>query len=213
MPYLIAASPLVKIYLPEWYERLEANPSLIEDSKTDFEFWVDTGTRSIKIPFNKPLLVTDVDLYRYLVGGTTGSESTATNIFGIVAFDPKIDMVSVTDELAQLDAIISDDPKERAAAAKKAERIRKDASAKVADTRAAVRKMSEERIKRAIRFNHNNLIKQWQDNEERKVGRYPPSMSELLGAMAIKPEIEARDKKTQNVQAKMGDILKTSYAG
>lgn len=213
MPYYIAASPLVKIYLPEWYDRLEANPELIYDMETSFDFWVDTGTRSVKVAFNVPQMESNVDLFRYLTGGKTGSESTATNIYGIVAFDPQIDMVSTFDQLAQLDAFTSDDPAKVKAAAKKRDKIRAETQGKIQSTRANVHKMSKERILRAIRFNHNNLIKQWQTNEEMKLGKYPPSMSELLGAMAIKPEIEARDQKTHKVQEKMGDILRTSYVG
>lgn len=213
MPYYIAASPLVKIYLTEWHDRLQEDPELINDDKTPFEFMIDTGIRSIRVKFNEPQLETDPNIYRYLVGGMTGSDATGTNVYGIVPFDPQIDMVSTLDQMAQLEALVSDDPKEVARAHKRREKMQVETAAKIKATRTKVKLASEERIKRHIRFNHNNLLKQWQDNAERNVGKYPPSVSELIGAFAIKGEIAAREAKTAHVQKQMESVLNMRTVG
>ncbi len=60
--YVIAASPLVKIYLKDWEDRLTENPDLIFDDDpanpdNKFSFSVATGTSGFKLDFNRPMLV------------------------------------------------------------------------------------------------------------------------------------------------------------
>ena len=55
--YVIASSPLVKVYLKEWEDRLTEDPDLIFDEETKFRFSVSTGTSAFILDFNKPMLV------------------------------------------------------------------------------------------------------------------------------------------------------------
>lgn len=55
--YVIAASPLVKIYLREWEDRLTEDPDLIFKEDDKFKFSVATGTSAFVLDFNKPMLV------------------------------------------------------------------------------------------------------------------------------------------------------------
>lgn len=205
--YVICATPLVKIFLREWHDRLLEDPELIKDFETPFEFTAVTGTRGFKLKFNTPMQVNDNDLYKWLVGGNTGAESKDTDIYGIVPFDPKIDMATTLDELSVLEDFVSDDPKKAAAAAKKRDAMRKEAANKIKATRERVREASETRVRRAIRFNHNNLIKQWQTNEEMKMGKYPPSVAEMLGAHAIDKEISDAKNRGSELKKRMSDLM------
>lgn len=203
--YFIAASPLVKIFLPEWHDRLQANPDLIYDTETPFEFTVSTGTRGIRVKFMTPMQVHGPDekqnaaMYKWLTGGATGSESRDTDIYGIVKFDPKIDMVSMFDELAMLD----DDPSKAKDAAAK----RKAAKDAMKSTHEQARKASDIRIIRALKFNHNNLMKQWQTNEEMKLGKHKPSISETIGMYALRQEIEAKESKSKDLHERVSKLM------
>ncbi len=55
--YIISASPLVKIYLKEWEERLTEDPDLIFKDDDKFSFSIPTGIQAFKVDFNRPMLV------------------------------------------------------------------------------------------------------------------------------------------------------------
>ena len=212
--YYIAASPLVKIFLPEWTERLEQDPDLIYDKETPFEFDVDTGSRSIKVAFNKPQSPPgakyddQVNIFNYLTGGLTGANSRATDCYGIVHFNPDVDMISAMDQMATMNELImSEDPKVQAEVLRRRQLEQKNIIAKIKATRAQVLKRSEERIMRHAKMNYNNLIKQWQTNEESNLGKYPPSFSELMASYALRDNIQVAENKNAKIKAKMNQMM------
>lgn len=216
MFYFICASPLVKIYLPEWHRRLEENPELIFDYETPFEFTIATGTSGIRVKFNTPQQVTGPDQrqnesrYLWLTGGPQGTECQETDHYGIVQFNPKLDMAETFDALQQLDDYVSEDEKKVKAAKKKAAALREEARDKMRSARDAVRIASEARVKRAIKFNHNNLIRQWQLNEEMKLGKYPPSISEMLGAHAIDQELQNEESRKAELKKRTSRLMQNT---
>jgi len=217
MALFIAASPLVKIFLPEWHDRLMDDPQLINDYDTPFDFWVNTGTQSIKIQFMKPQQVTGRDqnqnqsIFNWLTGANSIQHE--SDIYGIVEFDPKVDLIQTYDQLGVLDDFISDDPKKVKKAKEEREKLALETKNRVREAHALVRKASEKRIKQAIRLNHNNLIAQWKTNEEMKLGKYPPSISELMGAEAIAMEIEKSSAKSAKVMGRFNELMQQNPAG
>lgn len=221
MAYFIAASPLVKIYLPEWHDRLLEEPDLIHDYKTPFSFVVDTGSTGIRVNFNTPQQVHGGDdkqnrsVHHWLTGGPDGHLARDSDIYGIVEFNPQMDLVETMDQFSQMDQILAMGEltkKEAAEEAAKLHEQRKFAAAKLHAARERVKKLSEERIRRAIRFNHNNLIKQWQTNEEMKMGKYPPSITEMLGAGAIEGEIAKSDAKNRKARDRFNELMSHTQA-
>ncbi len=236
--YVIATSPLVKIYLPEWAERLTENPDLIFDHETKFSFSVSTGTSGFKLDFNKPMLVfkpvpgssyqaddgrserliqlpnanmqsegKEIEaLYGWLTG-ETGHSRLETDIYGIVPFDPGMDVVDRIDQMAALEALLSGDPKQAVKAKRDLEKIQADTAKRIAEAREKVRKDSEVRIKRAMKVSHNNLIRQWQHNSEAGLGKYPPSLAEALGAHALDAELKAKAEKGKALYGKMDELM------
>jgi len=211
--YFIAASPLVKIFLPEWEERLEENPDLIFDSATPFEFDVDTGSRCVRVQFNKPMAPPgrgydeQVNVFNFLTGGVTGANSRATDLYGIVHFNPQVDMVSAMDSMAMMDEMLSDDPKVQLAIQKKRMLEQKAMVEKIKATRQQVVARSQARIIRHAKMNHNNLIAQWQRNEENKMGKYPPSFTELMGSYVLRDEIKKSENKQAKIKSRMNQIM------
>lgn len=212
MPYVICPSPLAKIYLPEWHDRLLDNPELIYDNKSDFIFDIVTGTRAIKIRFNKPVALggaNDKDIAQ-LFGWLTGEIGTSqheTDIYGIVEYNPGVDLVERQEEIAQLDDLVSDDPKAVAAAQKRVAEIQADTQNRLRAMKEGLVKKAEVRIKRAMKTVHNNLVRQWQINEEQKMGKYPASISEMLGAFALDKEIKASEAKGSKLKSRMNEMM------
>lgn len=238
--YIISASPLVKVYLTEWHERLKENPELIFDATTPFSFSIPSGIQAFRVDFNKPMLVKkpkpgsyeqankgksaelielpgasvvsegkEIEtLYNWLTG-EAGLSYHETDIFGCVPFDPGFDVVERVDQMAAYEALLSGDPKEALKAKKELDKIQQDTAKRVAEARHKVKAASEARIKRAMRTVHNNLIKQWQHNQEMKLGKYPPSISEALGKIALSAELKekaSRNKLQGDVEAMMTGV-------
>ena len=153
MALFIAASPLVKIFLPEWHDRLMDDPALINDFDTEFEFFVNTGTQNIRVQFNKPQQVTGRDqnqnqsIFNWLTGANSIQHE--SDIYGIVEFDPKVDLIQTYDQLNVLDDFLSDDPKKVKAAKLERDRLAAETRDKVRNAHASVRLASEKRIKQA----------------------------------------------------------------
>lgn len=210
--YVICASPLVKMYLTEWHERLLDKPDLIYDATEDFTFDIPRGCSATKIRFNKPIAINGRDdkeievLYQWLIG-ESGHSYHETDLYGVVPFDPGVDLVERQDEVAQYENLMSEDPKAIAKAQKKIAEIQMDTARRLKTMREAVKASSEARILRAAKTVHNNLIRQWQLNEEQKMGKYPPSISEMLGAHALDKQIKASAAKGSALKSRMNDLM------
>lgn len=131
--------------------------------------------------------------FNYLTGQGGGVASRQTDPFGIVPFDPDNSIVRSFEELSLMDDLVSDDPVKSEAAKKRLIESRIAAAKRQKDAYHDLLEAAEARIKRHLRSTHNNLMKQWQTNEEQKLGKYPPSLSERLGFKVLDPEIKAKD--------------------
>lgn len=250
--YFIAPSPLIKICLPEWEKRLEKDPSLLFDTKTPFEFDIDTGSRTFRIKFNTPtpiifgdpkwvadkqdfvsekvqsskivplrretaIYVRDTrDLestWNYLTGSGGGTMARQTDPFGIVAFDPENAIVNNFEEMGAIDDLLSEDPVIQAQAREKMLAARIAAARRQRDAYKGLVDLADERIRRSLRGKHNNLIAQWQRNEENKLGRYAPSLAERLGFKVLEKEIRQRDEESAESVAIGNEMLNKKYMG
>lgn len=131
--------------------------------------------------------------FNYLTGQSGGQSARQTDPFGMVPFDPDNSIVRSFEELGLMDDLLSNDPKTAAAARELLIESRIKAATKQRLTYKALLESSEDRIKRHLRMTHNNLMAQWQANEENKIGKYPPSLSERLGFKVLDPEIKEKD--------------------
>lgn len=146
-------------------------------------------------------------LFDWLVGDEVADRPTETDLYGIVAFDPKIDLVSTQDRMALLELQVSDDPTEAARAKDELAKLQMDTAQRIKATRFEVRQRADKRVRRAMRTIHNNLIRQWQINEEQKLGKYPPSITEMLGARVLNDEIEKAAAKGAKIKENMNKLM------
>lgn len=211
--FVIAACPLVKVFLPEWHERLLEDPDTMMKDE-DFSFDVPRGTCAFRVRFNQPVEVSGrndsevLNIYNWLTGGYDGREFPETDSWGLVPYEPKIDLARRLDEMARLEVFTEDENAKTAAKAQKdLARIRKEAKEAMLFAREDAKAKSEARIVRAMRINHNNLVKQWQLNEEQKMGKYPPSPSEMLGAHALANQIQAANAKRAAIMDRMSKLM------
>lgn len=131
--------------------------------------------------------------FNYLTGHGGGSVARQSDCFGIVPFDPDNALSRNFDELSLVDDLMSDDPAKVEAAKNNLIASRIAAVKKHRATVTGLKKQSETRILSHLRHKHNNLIAQWKRNEEMKMGKYPPSLSERLGYFVLDKEIKARE--------------------
>ncbi len=215
--YVIAASPLVKCYLKEWHDSLLENPDLIYDMATPFSFDVPRGCSAFKVDFNKPMAVRGADdkqietLFGWLTG-ESGQSYHETDIYGLVSFDPGVDLVDRVDQMAFLEALATGDPAEAVKAKKELDKIQKDTATRIQEMRAKVKIASELRVKRAMKTVHNNLIRQWAINKEQNLGKYPPSISEAVGAHALDKELKAKAEKGKALLGRIDTMMAETSA-
>lgn len=145
-------------------------------------------------------------LYGWLVG-EAGQSYHETDIFGCVPFEPGFNVLDRVDQMAAFEALLAGDSKEALKAKRELDKIQQDTALKIATARAKVIKDSEFRIKRAMKTVHNNLIRQWEINKESNLGKYPPSISEILGAHALDTELKAKAEKGKALYGKMSQLL------
>jgi hypothetical protein len=137
-----------------------------------------------------------ISTFNYLTGLTGGLSARQTDPYGIVPFDPQNSIVDNFAEMGLIDDLVSGDPKKEEAARKQ---LIENRLLKAKQARGAYKDLcdlAEERIRRSLRAKHNNLIAQWQRNEENQLGRYPPSLAERLGFKMLEKEIKEREKES-----------------
>lgn len=219
--FVIAASPLTKAFLRDWSDRLQLEPDLIFKQDIEFSFIVPRGTGPIKLEYNKPTPVasllrgnpSDKDiltLYNWLIGGSDGLQTQETDVFGIVPYEPGFDPVREMQSLADLENFVSDDPKKVAAAKKRQADKQKEIAAAIKNLKTSSKSAADARVLRHMKWAHNNLIKQWQLNDEMKLGKHQPSTTEMLGAHALSDIIKKADEKARVLKDRMNEIMKTT---
>ncbi len=151
--------------------------------------------------------------FNFLTGQGGGVAARQTDSYGIVAFDPENSIVRNFEELGLVDDLLSDDPQKAAAAKDRLVATKLAAAKRQRDVYQTLVEKSEERIKRHLRMTHNNLMAQWQKNEEQKLGKYPPSLSERLGFKVLDPEIKAKDDMTAETARIANEMMQRKVVG
>lgn len=215
--YVVQASPLSKLFMHGWAEKLEADPHLIFD-QTPFEVSIPKTNGAIKLVHNKPVHITKLEppqpsrvkdeynvddlegMVLWLIGGEDGQRSEETDIYGVVGLD--IDM-DVSGSLADVALFDPDSKEDKAKAQKKFAEVQNDLVKKTKTALTSARERADWRVKRAMRNTHLNLMKQYETLKTEGKGVYAPSVAEAIGAFVLKQEIE---KSSEN-RRKMVEML------
>lgn len=222
MRYVIAACPLTKIFItskslvdpetgkPEsWQDRCMRDYQIIENVEEPFDFAIPGADGAIPFSYNIPQLLTPTAnssveaRFEIIAGGADGMRSPEYDIYGVVAYDLKHDIVAKMHELNML----------RLQGGTKGEvKSKIDAITKAIDKETSVArdkaiKASYAKVQRAIARNHHYLETQWQKNMERGGSKYLPSITERLGAISIRDMISRQRAKKQNAMTEFSRIM------
>lgn len=190
--YLIQASPLSRIFLPEWHDRCLADPKLLS-SKDPFTMRIPRPCGSIELTHNKPTLAASLlektkerevteDEISPLVLWLTGEQNTETDIYGIV--DVPI-QDSVADAIMAL--IYEGDDKKRI---NLIEETRKQMAKGIVSARAR----ADARVMRACGKMYNVIKSTVEAMKKDGKGIYSPSYAEALAMEIMKETIAIRRK-------------------
>lgn len=151
--------------------------------------------------------------WKFLTGEGGGMLARQTDPFGIVAFDPENAIVNNFEEMSFVDELLSADPQVASAAREKMITARLESAKRHKAVYAELVEKADERIRRSLRSKHNNLIAQWQRNEENKLGRYAPSIAERCGFKVLEKEINQRDKDSAAAVEIGNEMMNKKYMG
>lgn len=215
--YVVQASPLSKLFMHGWAEKLEANPELIFDP-TPFEVSIPKTNGAIKLTHNKPVHITKLEppqpsrikdeynvddlegMVLWLIGGEDGERNEETDIYGVVGLNLDMDVSGALADVALFDPESKDDKNK---AAKKFAEIQNELVKKTKGALDVAKEKADWRVKRAMRNTHLNLMKQYETLKTEGKGVYAPSVAEAIGAFVLKSEI---DRSSQN-RRKMVEML------
>lgn len=190
--YVVQASPLTRIFLPEWHDRCLADPKLLM-SQEPFLVRVPRPTGSIELVHNKPTLATSLlvrskerevteDEVSPLVLWLTGEQNTETDIYGIVD-------VPIQDNVADaiMALIYEGDDKKRVKLIEETRRT-------MAKGIVTARERADARVMRACGKMYSVVKATVEDMKKNGKGVYSPSYAEALALEVMKDTISQRRK-------------------
>lgn len=225
MTYIVQASPLTKIFMPEWERKCIDDPTLIEASSPGlFKVRVKRPIGGLVLEHLKPRHVTTLlprlttmpdgakmvtrkveeDEVSPLLKWLTDPASEETDVWGVVEIEIGNQFEDAMTELIGL-ALQGGTDEEQAAVLKRQIAIQRDVAKSMSVRIAEARKVADERVKRALRITHNNLIKSWEALVGDGKGRYEPSAQESLGYRVLKFEIERRTASQKAINQEMAE--------
>lgn len=198
--FVVCLTPLAKIFQPKYHKELTESPNSILEEK-DFSMIVTKPSGAIHFEFRKPRLITDPSVLQWLTGGPDGDRCAETNYTGLV-YAPVQD--DIMESVAAVTAAMAEDPEK---GRKVQEQVSKTMMGRYKERIAGVKKMSEDRVMRTIKFVYTNLQKQYQLNKENNMGLYQPSETELLCTFALQAQLAESEDKRKEITKKFQDIL------
>jgi hypothetical protein len=190
--YLVQASPLTRIFLPEWHDLCLSDPSLLMKTEP-FLVRIPRPSGAVELIHNKPILASallprskerDVteDEVSPLVLWLTGEQVSETDIYGVV--DVPI-QENVADAIMSL--IYENDDKKRF---KLIEETRKQMAKGIT----TARERADARVMRACGKMYSIVKTTVEDMKKNGKGVYSPSYSEALALEVMKDTIAQRRK-------------------
>jgi len=198
--FVVCLTPLAKIFQPRYHKELTENPSAITE-ESQFTIIVTKPSGAVHCDYKKPKLISDPSLLQWLTGGPEGDRCAETNYTGLV-YAPVQD--DIMESVAAVTAAMAESPEKGAKAqAEVSKKMMNKYSSKIE----GVKKLSEERVMRTIKFVYGNLQKQYQINKENNMGMYQPSETELLCTFALQAQLASSEEKRREITKKFQDIL------
>lgn len=208
--YIVQASPLTKIFLPEWRDRCLENPELIADTKP-FEINIPRPCGDIQLTHMVPVIATTL-IPRSMLDAQSG-KSTRLKIEENVA-DPLIawlteennsetdpwGVVAIPIETNVADAVMTlIHEKDGAKAGKK---LISEIHAKLQSDIIGARERADARVRRHCQKTYNTILETANELRKSGKGQYAPSVTEALALEILRDQIAVRrkaDSRTQQI--------------
>lgn len=199
--YVVQASPLTRIFLPEWHDRCLGDPKLLLDPEP-FMIRIPRATGSIELMHNKPTLASSLlvrtkerevteDEVSPLVLWLTGEQNTETDIYGVV--DVPI-QENVADAIMAL--LYEGDDKKR-------DKLILETRKSMAKGIVTARKRADDRVMRACGKMYSVVKATVEDMKKNGKGVYSPSYAEALALEVMKDVIAQRRKPDERAASLM----------
>lgn len=201
MSYLLQASPLTRLFIPEWHQRLLVNPGLIMSSET-FKVHIPRPVGAIELWHGKPILASTLtprsktrevteDEVTPLVQWLVNEQNAETDIWGVVE-------IPVQNDIADAIMLLIQDGND-----KEHQKLLADTRAKMASAIIEGRKKADERVKRACGKMYNIVKATVDEYQKNNKGIYSPSYSEALAMEVMKSTIKERRQPDQKAAEMM----------
>lgn len=222
MFYVICASPLAKIFQTSkrggesFQQKCMENPEIVFDEKFPFDVLVNRPCGGIRLQYNRPHPISARDdketlnLFNYLTGGEDGMRCPETDKYGIAPlYLGDSDMTQITADIVslQMEMAGTEDPNYKAQILQQIQRYNAQIAETMVFARKRAREIADQRVLRAIRNTHRNLMKQWKHNKESGNGLYNPSATEFLGAIILEKELAKKHTISQRMNERMAGIM------
>lgn len=192
MSYLIQASPLTRIFLPEWHDKCLADPKLLASSEK-FTVHIPRATGAIQLVHNVPTLASSLlprtkerdvteDEISPLVLWLTGEQNNETDIYGVVEIPIQS---SVADAIMGI--MLGGDNKSGL-------KLIEDTRKQIAKGFIEARQKADARVMRACGKMYNVVKSTVEAMKKDGKGVYSPSYAEALAMEVMKDTIQARRK-------------------
>lgn len=211
--YLLQASPLTRIFLPEWHYKCLDDPKLLFDT-TPFRVRVPRAVGAIELTHGKPVLaaslirqegkqtreITD-DEVSPLVLWLTNSQNSETDQWGVVEIPVEQDLADTIMALVH-----SGDDAERI-------RFMDNMKSKMAKTIMEARELADNRVMRACGKMYQTVKSTVEHMKKTNAGVYSPSYSEALAMTVMKDSIAMRRKPDERAAQMMQSAMSSMQSG
>ncbi len=225
MSYVVQASPYTKMFVPEWEQKCVEDPRLIEATSPGlFTVRIKRPIGGLVLEHLKPRHVSTLlprlstmpdgskavtrkveeDEVSPLLQWLTDPASEETDIWGVVEIEIGNQFEDAMTELIGL-ALQGGNEDEQQAVIKRQIAIQREVASNMSVRIAEARKVADDRVKRALRITHNNLIKSWENLRGEGKGTYEPSTQESLGYRVLKAELDRRTMAQKAINKEMAD--------
>lgn len=205
--YLMQASPLTRVRLPEWHIRCLNNPELLKSSEP-FTVVIPRTLGAIRLEHKKivgaatllPKIknrLAEEDEITPLVRWLTSPHEAETDIWGVVA-------LKVDDDIAdQIIRLVLAEGANNTKVAKTVQEVQKNLAASFQ----ASQREADERVTRALGRMYNVVKRTMEDMRKNNMGDYAPSYAEAIACIAIADTVKRRE--VHDVRA--SDLLKQAF--
>lgn len=205
MSYVIQASPLTKMFLPEWHDRCLKNPEILKDT-APFKVRIPRAVGSIELTHGVPTLASSLVIHTRqrkivedevspLIRWLTDENDPETDIYGVVAVNIETDMADA------VMALVYKGDKTKTAS------LIDEIQHNLANSIRSARERADARVLRQCGTMYNFVRATVNEMQKNNKGVYSPSYTEALALDVLKDTIKQRRAPDERAAKIMNEAL------